>query len=437
MIQPQASEIQDLVRQLHRQQTAWLPCGLGSRLDWGPPLRQPCELLSCARLDRIVEHNPGDFTLTVEAGTPWAVIQDLLAREQQWLALDPAWGSQPGQAGAPPAAAGSIGGLVARGLAGGYRQRWLGVRDQLLGLRLLRADGTEARAGGRVVKNVAGYDLMRLFCGSWGSLGLITELTLRTQPLPPCRRGLQLQGPLADMAALTAWLLGSSLSPERIDWWSPALSQAAGLPPRFGLLIGLASVDADSLNEQIGWLRERAASLSDNRLSAEELSAGALAERIAIASHPADEASAAQEADRADRTDSAAQAAQPDWLLRLGVAPARAAELLQRNELAAVPLELAAGSGLGLAWSGPDQLQPAQVSALRRCCEQLGGYLMLLRQPPQSSLAAWGDAPARPLIEALKQRFDPLRQLAPGRLPGVADPSGPVQSSPVQSGSIR
>jgi glycolate oxidase FAD binding subunit len=77
---------------------------------------------------------------------------------------------------------------VARGLAGGLRQRYLGVRDQLIGIELLRADGTRARAGGKVVKNVAGYDLMRLLTGSWGSLALITAVTLRTQPQPPERR---------------------------------------------------------------------------------------------------------------------------------------------------------------------------------------------------------------------------------------------------------
>ena len=142
-------------------------------------------MLSCARLDRIVEHTPGDFTLTVQAGAPLAAVQEALAPHRQWLALDPPWGE----------ADSSIGGLVARGLAGGYRQRYLGVRDQLIGVRLLRADGVAAQAGGRVVKNVAGYDLMRLLTGSWGSLGLITELTLRTLPLPPHRSGLLVQGP--------------------------------------------------------------------------------------------------------------------------------------------------------------------------------------------------------------------------------------------------
>ncbi|MFM7314334.1 MAG: FAD-binding oxidoreductase, partial [Cyanobium sp.] len=159
-MQPDAKDLPELVRELHRQGTAWVPAGHGSRMDWGAPLRHPCTLLSCSALTGIVEHNPGDFTLTVRAGTPLQEVQASLAAHRQWLAVDLPWGSDLTGSGA-----GSIGGLVARGLSGGYRHRHLGVRDQLIGLSMLRSDGVEARAGGRVVKNVAGYDLMRLFCG--------------------------------------------------------------------------------------------------------------------------------------------------------------------------------------------------------------------------------------------------------------------------------
>jgi glycolate oxidase FAD binding subunit len=202
VICPEPSELQELVRELHRQATPWLPAGLASRLAWGPAIQtgadQACPdqqeplVLSTAKLNRIVAYSPGDFTITVAAGTPLVAVQQELAQQRQWLSLDWPWGS--GLAGR---GSGSLGGLVARGLAGGYRQRYLGVRDQLIGIGLLRADGTAARAGGKVVKNVAGYDLMRLLCGSWGSLALITEVTLRTQPLPPQRRSLWLQGPPA------------------------------------------------------------------------------------------------------------------------------------------------------------------------------------------------------------------------------------------------
>lgn len=397
-MQPDAKDLPELVRELHRQGTAWVPSGLGSRLAWGAPLRQPCQPLSCAALSGIVEHNPGDFTLTVRAGTPLAAVQEALAQHRQWLAVDLPWGC-----GAASPSAGSIGGLVARGLSGGYRHRHLGVRDQLIGLSVIRSDGVEARAGGRVVKNVAGYDLMRLFCGSWGSLGLISSVTLRTQPIPPARRGLLVGGSLEDLAALVRWLVGSSLTPERIDWWSAPLAAAAGLGEEPQLLIGLASVSATSLREQIQTISRQTA------LACREVEAGALEELLAHG--------------RGQPGGSADAVASPAWLLRLAVPGDRVAALLARPELRGLAVELAAASGIGHAWSAATPagtLEPARVQALRQRCQELGGWLTVLRQPAGSELPAWLDAPSRPLIEAVKRRFDPLEQLAPGRLPGVA-----------------
>ncbi|AFY29279.1 FAD-binding oxidoreductase [Cyanobium gracile] len=391
-MRPEPSELQELVRDLHRQGSAWLPAGLGTRLDWGSPIEGPCTVVSCAALRGVREFNPGDFTITVAAGTPLVEVQDALGHQGQWLSVDAPWGDDDG------AAAGSIGGLVARGLAGGYRQRYLGVRDQLIGLALMRADGVTARAGGKVVKNVAGYDLMRLFTGSWGSLGLITELTLRTLPQPPLRRSVCFQGGAEDLAGLSRWLLGSSLSPERIDWWNGSLAAAAGLDPEPLLLIGLASVDAATLQEQVRCLQER------STLPARVLDAASTGTWLARAR--------------------GGTATAPAWLLRLGVSPDRLGTLMQAPALAGLAVDMAAGSGLGLAWSDPTEPQPdvssAQVGALRSLCSELGGHLTVLRQPPGAGLTAWLDAPSRPLIEAIKRRFDPAGQLAPGRLPGVA-----------------
>ena len=396
-MRPDPHELPELVRELHAQGSAWVPAGLASRLSWGAQLRQPCAVLSCARLNRILEHNPGDFTLTVEAGMPLHELQQALAPHRQWLAVDDPWGS-------PALGAGSIGGLVARGLAGGYRQRYLGVRDQLIGIRVLRADGVAARAGGKVVKNVAGYDLMRLFTGSWGSLGLITELTLRTLPWPPHRRALLAQGPLQDLAPLARWLLGSSLTPERVDLWSSALAAAAGLGPEPLLLIALASVAEESLEEQAAAIAGRTA------LPLRPLAAPELESLLAAARGPSDPAVLAA----------------PGWLLRLGVKPDRLFDLLQTPELADLPMDLAAGSGLGHSWAPAASLGASRVEALRRRCRELGGWLMVLRQPEGMGLSAWCDAPSRPWIEAVKRQFDPLAQLTPGRLPGVAAPSLPV-----------
>ena len=384
---PEPRELQELVRELHQQATPWQPAGLGSRLNWGPPVMGASATVSCRRLSGIVEHSPGDFTVTALAGTPLVELQAELALHRQWLALDWPWGS-----GLDGQASGSLGGLVARGLAGGLRQRYLGVRDQIIGLELIRSDGTRARAGGKVVKNVAGYDLMRLMAGSWGALGLISSLTLRTMPEPPQRRGLKLEGPLEALGQLASWLLGSSLSPERIDWWCPSAAQEDGT----GLLISLASINALTLNEQIGCIAAKAAALA---ITAQTLQPAELASLVGQSQGP--------------------ETGSSDWLLRLAVRPNQATALLNEPALAGLPVVLGAGSGLGIAWATASALPTYKVAALRRHCQQVGGYLTVLCQPASSQLPAWLDAPSRPMIEAIKRQFDPKQQLSRGRLPGV------------------
>lgn len=399
---PEPSELQALVRDLHQRAAPWLPAGTGSRLHWGPPVLPAAGdsealVLSTTRLNRLVEHCSGDFTVTVQAGMPLQQLQAELAEAGQWLAIDWPWGSGPAGEGS-----GSVGGLVARGVAGGLRQRYLGVRDQLIGISLLRADGTAARAGGKVVKNVAGYDLMRLLSGSWGSLGLITEVTLRTFPQPLQRRGLLVQGPLQALEPLRRSCLAAALMPQRLDWWSAAL--AGGDQP--ALLLALASVSAAAIEDQ----------LQQHRRSAETL--GLQVELL--------------EPERLLQLEARGRAASPDqqpaggWLLQLGVLPAQMHELLADPNLAGVPCAVAAGVGLGLAWASRDALPAYRVEALRRNCTGRGGSLTVLQQPQpgNSNLPAWSDSPARAVIQAIKREFDPLQQLARGRLPGVAAQSG-------------
>lgn len=403
------AELQQQVCQLHAQATPWLPAGLGSRLDWGPAVAAGSVVLSGRGLAGIRDHRADDFTVTVAAGTPLVVLQEALAHHGQWLSVDRPWGS----------ADTSIGGLIARGLSGGYRQRHMGLRDQLLGIQLLRSDGVLARAGGRVVKNVAGYDLMRLLTGSWGSLALITEVTLRTQPIPPQRRTLVIQGPLAALEPLGRWLLVSSLSPERIDLWSAPLAQAAGLGNQPLLLLGLASIDATTLDEQLACIAAKARELEPGpgpgpelELSSPDPDATAALLANGRGASPADDGSSGG----------------TDWLLRLAVPPSQLWTLLASSELQGLPLTMASGSGIGDGWASATALPRYRAEALRRRCQQLGGYLTVLRQPGPTAgtqpLPAWLDAPSRPLIEALKRQFDPKQQLARGRLPGVAAPLG-------------
>ena len=409
MITPEPHALEPLVRDLHRQATPWLPAGQGTRLHWGAPVAAGTPVVSCRRLDRLLEHAVGDFTVTVQAGMPLRDLQAALAEQGQWLALDWPWGS-----GAAGQGSGSIGGLVARGMAAGLRQRYLGVRDQVIGLALLRADGTAARAGGKVVKNVAGYDLVRLFAGSWGSLGLITELSLRTYPQPQRRRGLWLQGGLAELERLRQRLLAAPLAPELIDWWSAPLAQAAGQAPEPGLLVSLASVSAAAIEAQLTEITSEAetAGLQPQRLDSERLEAFravALGPGLGVDPGPSPASDQGQQ-----------------WLLRLGVLPSHGAALLGDPALAGVAAWLEGGSGLGLAWAPAQQLPAYRVEQLRRRCQELGGALTVLDQPAGADLPAWEDAPSRPLIEAVKRQFDPSQQLARGRLPGVKP--GPSRS---------
>ena len=142
--------------------------GSGSRGVPNPTDSMP---LSTEALNRIVEHNPGDFTAVLEAGVPLADAQAAFAAEGQWLALD-------------PPAGGTIGGLVATADSGPARHRYGGVRDLIIGITVVLSDGSVARAGGKVIKNVAGYDLAKLFAGSYGTLGLIASVSVRLHPLP-------------------------------------------------------------------------------------------------------------------------------------------------------------------------------------------------------------------------------------------------------------
>jgi glycolate oxidase FAD binding subunit len=390
VICPEPSALQELVRELHQQARPWLPAGSCSRLRWGAPVwQEPGEseplVVSTARLNRVVEHCTGDFTVTVQAGLPLQTLQAELAAAGQWLAVDWPWGSGP--AGE---SSGTVGGLMARGLAGGLRQRYLGVRDQLIGLELLRADGTAAKAGGKVVKNVAGYDLMRLFSGSWGSLGLITELTLRTYPLPRHRSGLLLRGPLAALEQLRQRCLTAPLMPQRLDWLSPALSGSE----QPALLLALASVSAAAIDDQLHQHQSAAAAagVETHRLNQEQL----------------------LELEASNRR------GRGDWLLRLGVLPAKACDLLDEPALREVSCCLAAGAGLGMAWGTAAQLPAFRVTQLRQRCQALGGQLSVLLQPASTSpLPAWEASPASAMIQAVKREFDPLQQLARGRLPGV------------------
>lgn len=156
-----------------------IPRGGGTKLDWGNPPRHADLVLSTARLGRVLEHAWGDMTATVQAGCTAAQFQRTLAEHGQRLALDPLW---PDRA--------TVGGILATNDSGALRTRFGSLRDLIIGITLALPDGTLAKSGGKVVKNVAGYDLPKLATGSLGTLGVITEAVFRLHPLPHDTRSL-------------------------------------------------------------------------------------------------------------------------------------------------------------------------------------------------------------------------------------------------------
>jgi glycolate oxidase FAD binding subunit len=166
-----AEEAADLLRAAERPVR---PRGGGTK-DWGPPTPpDEATVLETGGLDRILEHNVGDFTAVLEAGVPLAIAQAEFAAHGQMLAIDPALDDDA-----------TIGGVMATSDSGPLRHRYGSMRDLVVGATVALSDGTLAKSGGKVIKNVAGYDLAKLFTGSFGTLGLIVRVAVRLHPIAP------------------------------------------------------------------------------------------------------------------------------------------------------------------------------------------------------------------------------------------------------------
>jgi len=205
------------------------PRGGGTKLGWGRSAPEADVEVLTAHLDGVVEHNAGDLTAVLQAGVPLATAQETFAAAGQMLALDPPL------RGVDPAgeAAATVGGVVATGDSGPLRHRYGAARDLLLGITVALSDGTLARAGGKVIKNVAGYDLAKLYAGSFGTLGLIVEVVVRLHPRPP--RTATVVGRTDDVSALSRAAAALAHAPAQMDCLDVAWGQGRGeLLARFG-----------------------------------------------------------------------------------------------------------------------------------------------------------------------------------------------------------
>jgi len=373
-----------------------LPCGSGSKLSWGGLAKGVDIVVSTERINQLIEHAVGDLTVTVEPGMKFSDLQALLAKSRQFLALDPT---------APESA--TIGGIVATGDTGSLRQRYGSVRDQLLGITFVRADGQIAKAGGRVVKNVAGYDLMKLLTGSYGTLGFISQLTFRVYPLPEASGTVVLTGNAEAVSQAADILRGSALTPVQADLLSTKLVSSLGLGQGLGLIARFQSI-TESVKEQSNRVLEVGQKLGlDGAIFAD-----------------GDEASLWQRLQERIHT----TATESVITCKIGVLPTAAVEILTQVELGLIHIS----SGLGLlqledknqVLKVRDELRSAGGDAyggLRLRTQASSGFLTILEAPVavKEQIDVWGyTGNALSLMRRIKEQFDSKNILSPGRFVG-------------------
>lgn len=233
-----AADVQELVRGALARSAPLRIRGAGTWMDAGAPV-QSAETLALGRLSGIVDYVPGDLTLTARAATPLSEIASVTGAEGQWLALDPV--------GSPH---GTLGATIATGSSGALAAGFGPVRDAVLGLEVVTGAGTVVRGGGRVVKNVAGFDLCRLFTGAWGTLGVITEATVRLRALPVEERTVAIELRDEVLDELLARLRQLPFTPLAAQLIAPSLSSHLDLGGRAALLLRLGG-NPQSLDAQV------------------------------------------------------------------------------------------------------------------------------------------------------------------------------------------
>jgi glycolate oxidase FAD binding subunit len=389
-----AEEVAAVLAFADREGLKVLPRGGGTQLGLGFPPTGGDILLSTARLNAIVEHAPHDQTVSVLPGLPLADLQASLARTRQWLALDP-----------PSGPGATLGGLIATNPSGPRRLRYGGVRDQIIGVRVALADGTIAKGGGKVVKNVAGYDLPKLFTGSLGTLGVIVGATFRLYPLAAASRTLTLRAPdLAALGDLALRITASQLVPAALD-----IAGASGEDEATFAVSFETGGDA-AAEEQASEARALAGSLAATAETLSGAAEDAFWERLDAGLAPPDSG-----------------AAGTSLLVKASVVPTGVARWLARLSTAAREGDVRArwrahaGHGLILArLDGDADALIALVEPLRAAAQVEQGSLVVVDAPPSITgrVDVWGPSAALDVMRGLKARFDPHGTLNPGRFVG-------------------
>jgi glycolate oxidase FAD binding subunit len=393
-------EVAAIVAQSAEASVPVVPWGGGSAVGVGVPPARAGLVLVLKRLGALVEHEPGDLTVTAQAGITLATLQSALRSRGQWLSLDP-----------PDSECATLGGVLAANASGPRRHLYGTARDLLIGVTVVTADGALVRGGGKVVKNVAGYDLPKLFIGSFGTLGVIVEASLKLRPLPDDERLVAVRFErLAEAGTALRALLGSDLIPNAVDLLDAASAAALGLPPNPATL----AIGFDGLGEQVDWqIAELAGVVVRCGGAKPALLAPQTWPRLASAARDAFDAPAA--------------------LMTLSVLPGVVVDTVERGG------EAARRRGLESAWcahagvghvtaalrADGSRQDPAQIAAVldewRALAHAGGGHASVTWAPlpVKSALPVWDDAgPAGRIMQRIKAQLDPKNVLNPGRFVG-------------------
>jgi glycolate oxidase FAD binding subunit len=376
------SELAEVLRLANEAGLAVIPRGGGTKLGWGNPPACADLILSTARLTKIIEHAWADLTVSVEAGCTIQRLQETLAQHGQRLALDPLW---------PEKA--TVGGVLSTNDSGALRLRFGALRDLIIGATIALPDGTLASSGGKVVKNVAGYDLPKLVTGGLGTLGVITRAVFRLHPLPRTKRSFSVFATKAEETQ------------------------------RFVLAVQDSKLAHTFLQSQFS---DEAPPVSDvlfegteAGLAAQESQLRSLAAPANVMEAPTPTGAARQELWTFVDPNTTAVA-------KISLLPADLARAMGGVEQAAKLHQLrwrALVYATGLGWvrlEGKPAALSGALQLLRVELETHGGSLVALHRPEKmAEFEAWGSmGDALPLMKALKQRLDPKTTLNPGRFVG-------------------
>ncbi len=377
-----------------------IPGGKGGWLHGGQPPKGVDVVVSAERMNEISAYEPADMFIEAQAGAGFEALELRTSERRQWLALDPPGGER-----------GTLGAMVAIGTAGPLQASFGSPRDQVLGATLVTGDGRVLHLGGRVVKNVAGFDVLKLIAGSWGTLGMITSVTMRLHPVPAIDRSLLFKGAdLADGAELACRLAQAPLTLAAVELLVPGDGESGGgaSSPLVAVRI-LESVDAADEAERI--VTERAGAPPVQKLEGKQ--SAAIFDNVRAMEDGA------------------------DLVLRLSLLPARLPELVEMTARLGGLYDPTEGWGMRLAahaHTGVLRVMIAKVTRsegwldtakaalgdLRRSLEAEGGSLTVCQGPPElvGAIGSWGALGSAALFNSgIQAAFDPASILARGRLP--------------------